>query len=201
MVNMLGISRHSHRVVGLATAILVALTTTSCQTTETMDNNIPQGAVVPCTSISVIATDPPVLELPCMSEESTSGDSLIDIGSIKGPALVNVWGSWCEPCVTEIKLLRDFYSLYSTQVSLIGVDIEEETATSGQEFVVSHGITWPQVIDQKSTIRKLSGVGVPTTLFIASDGRIAKTFVGPFDSLDQIVQESNKAFGIDLVSF
>ena len=188
-------SQSRKRVAGIIAAVLMATGISSCGSGSTGLAQIPAGQIVSCSSIRVAQTNPAVLPLPCMSQ-----DSVVDVGSIKGPALINVWGSWCEPCVNETEFLRSFYTLHSSQVALIGVDIEEETATSGQDFVVSHGITWPQVMDKSSTIRRLSGVGVPTTLFITSDGKIAKTFVGPFESLDQIIREANMAFSLNLES-
>lgn len=179
-----------------ATSVLVLtvfLTTTSCSTRQTHIESATPGEVVTCADIELVDRATPVLELPCALDQK-----LIDLGAIKGPALVNVWGSWCQPCVAETPLLREFHARYSNQVALIGVDIEEETATSGSEFIVSHGITWPQVNDQRSKIRQLSGLGVPTTLFIDANGSIVKKFVGPFDSLDQIIAESKAVFGITL---
>ena len=51
------------------------------------------GVVADCTSIATVKNDNDAALLKCLDGKST-----LDIGQIKGPALINVWGSWCGPC-------------------------------------------------------------------------------------------------------
>ena len=53
------------------------------------------GEVVSCTSIQSAVTKDSI-ELDCLD-----GASSASINSIKGPAIINVWGSWCGPCKEE----------------------------------------------------------------------------------------------------
>ena len=47
------------------------------------------------------------------------------LGGLRGPMVVNVWGSWCGPCKKEMPVLRAFHERAKDKVQLIGVDVEE----------------------------------------------------------------------------
>ncbi len=49
--------------------------------------------------------------------------SKVMLEGIRGPVVINVFGSWCAPCQQEIPI---FVSLYATKkVSIVGIDVEE----------------------------------------------------------------------------
>ena len=43
-------------------------------------------------------------ELPALSFADTAGNSL-DLGNLERPVLVNLWATWCAPCVIEMPML------------------------------------------------------------------------------------------------
>jgi len=97
----------------------------------------------------------------------------------RGKALVvNVWGSWCSPCVAEAPALQKAWSDLSTArkpVQFIGIDVQESAAT-GAAFLRSRGVTYPSLTDQPGVlVLSLQGkaVSTPTTLVLDPQGRIA----------------------------
>jgi len=99
------------------------------------------GEVVSCESILSSATENSIM-LDCL--DGTDGAS---INGIKGPAIINVWGSWCGPCKEEMPILRSFYEKAQGKLALIGVDVEEASIEDGRKFVKNNGITWPNLFD------------------------------------------------------
>ena len=102
----------------------------------------------------------------------TSADAL-------GKALVvNVWGSWCSPCVAESPDLQKAWTELSAAkkpVQFVGIDVQE-SAKTGAAFLRSRGITYPSLSDQAGVlILDLQGkaVSTPTTLVLDTKGRIA----------------------------
>lgn len=96
-----------------------------------------------------------------------------------GKALVvNVWGSWCSPCVAEAPDLQKAWTGLSAArkpVQFVGIDVQESAAT-GAAFLKSRGITYPSLSDQAGVlILDLQGkaVSTPTTLVLDRQGRIA----------------------------
>lgn len=106
------------------------------------------------------------------------------IGSI---LVVNVWGSWCAPCVAEAPHLQDVWEdveRRSLPVKFMGIDFREDPAR-GLAFMKRMGVTYPSLTDESGTlILALQGKAptVPTTLVLDRQGRIAARVNGPVDS-------------------
>ena len=122
------------------------------------------GAVVSCNSIP-LGEGSTGLEFPCLDGKST-----IRFSKMRGPLIVNVWGSWCAPCKDEVPLIRSFYSKNGSQVRIVGVDVEEAKRSDGIDFVIANGMTWPNLVDPDARSRGFFGMGVPVTWFIDGNG-------------------------------
>jgi thiol-disulfide isomerase/thioredoxin len=97
--------------------------------------------------------------------------------------VVNVWGSWCPPCVKEAPDLQKAWEKYEGggEVAFVGIDFREPPA-SGLAFVRSRRITYPSLSDESGAgILALQGRAnaVPTTLVLDTAGRIAARVSGP----------------------
>jgi thiol-disulfide isomerase/thioredoxin len=150
------------------------------------------GEVVSCESILSSATENSIM-LDCL--DGTDGAS---INGIKGPAIINVWGSWCGPCKEEMPILRSFYEKAQDNLALIGVDVEEASIEDGRKFVKNNGITWPNLYDADGESRAYFGMGVPVTWFIAADGSVAYKHIGVIKSEKELISMTSKYLGVKL---
>jgi thiol-disulfide isomerase/thioredoxin len=150
------------------------------------------GEVVSCESILSSATENSIM-LDCL--DGTDGAS---INGIKGPAIINVWGSWCGPCKEEMPILRSFYEKAQGNLALIGVDVEEASIEDGRKFVKNNGITWPNLYDADGESRAYFGMGVPVTWFIAADGSVAYKHIGVIKSEKELISMTSKYLGVKL---
>jgi thiol-disulfide isomerase/thioredoxin len=150
------------------------------------------GEVVSCESILSSATENSIM-LDCL--DGTDGAS---INGIKGPAIINVWGSWCGPCKEEMPILRSFYEKAQDNLALIGVDVEEASIEDGRKFVKNNGITWPNLYDADGKSRAYFGMGVPVTWFIAADGSVAYKHIGVFKNEIELISMTSKYLGVKL---
>ena len=150
------------------------------------------GEVVSCESILSSATENSIM-LDCL--DGTDGAS---INGIKGPAIINVWGSWCGPCKEEMPILRSFYEKVQGKLALIGVDVEEASIEDGRKFVKNNGITWPNLYDADGESRAYFGMGVPVTWFIAADGSVAYKHIGVIKSEKELISMTSKYLGVKL---
>lgn len=108
-----------------------------------------------------------------------------DIASTRGKVLVlNVWGSWCAPCVAEAPdLQKAWEGIQADRVpaQFVGIDFREDPAR-GAAFQKKAGITYPSLTDESGVaILALQGKAptVPTTLVLDPQGRIAARVNGP----------------------
>jgi thiol-disulfide isomerase/thioredoxin len=99
--------------------------------------------------------------------------------------VVNVWGSWCAPCVDETPHLQQVWQSYSTAgkpVAFVGIDIKESAATA-VAFVKANSVTYPSLSDSGSggqPMLALQGkaAATPSTLVLDRQGRIAARVLG-----------------------
>ncbi|WP_249138637.1 TlpA family protein disulfide reductase [Phycicoccus avicenniae] len=111
-----------------------------------------------------------------------------DIEQTRGRVLVlNVWGSWCAPCVAEAPDLQAAWEQVQESgdpVDFMGIDFREEPER-GAAFARKAGLTYPSLSDESGVlILQLQGKAptVPTTLVLDRQGRIASRVNGPVDT-------------------
>lgn len=100
---------------------------------------------------------------------------------LKGKAVVlNFWGSWCEPCRTEMPALTEIYQQYqSSGLEVIGINIAETDVTASQ-FVRQYQLNFPIWMDRNRDVVDLYGIGpIPSTYFIDPSGKIVYIREGP----------------------
>ena len=166
--------------------LALLLTLTGCSLTQPIPV---KGEVVSCSSIRVQASSGKSLD--CLD-----GSTGVAVDSIVGPALINVWGSWCEPCKQELPHLRHFLEQYGDRVPVIGVDVEEKSPAIARKFVITHGMTWPILYDADGSTRGKFGMGVPVTWFIDASGKVIHKKYGPFRSPEEIELDVIKYLGV-----
>jgi Thiol-disulfide isomerase and thioredoxins len=63
-----------------------------------------QGEVVSCETITQAANFTDGVAMDCLD-----GSEGARLGGLRGPMVINVWGSWCGPCKEEMPVLRAFH--------------------------------------------------------------------------------------------
>ena len=83
--------------------------------------------------------------------KTVSGDELTnDVFKSSKLTVVNVWGSWCGPCVAEIPELQKFYESMKDQgVNVIGVAQDADTDLDAvKEVIEKNKVTYPNLIPE-----------------------------------------------------
>jgi thiol-disulfide isomerase/thioredoxin len=147
------------------------------------------GKVVNCNSVKHV--DGNAIELLCLGD-----GSVIDLKSLRGPMMLNIWGSWCGPCKAEIPYLRAFYDKYQDQVQLVGLDVEEPYKEAARPFIESNGFIWPSLFDPDGRTRAEIGMGVPVTWFIDAEGKVIYKKIGAFANYKEVVALAKEHFNL-----
>ena len=118
----------------------------------------------------------------------------IATAELKGkPRLLNVFASWCIPCIAEAPQLM--------KLKQAGVEIDaiavRDTSEAVQAFLVRHGDPYTRIGDDKASRAQLAmgSSGVPETFVIDAGGRIAYQHIGDIreDDVAKLLAELEKA--------
>jgi thiol-disulfide isomerase/thioredoxin len=132
--------------------------------------------------------------LPEVTVECLGGGRPVTLSGLRGPMLVNVWGSWCGPCRAEAPFLAE--AGRSSTVRVLGVDYPD-VPEAAVEFAGSAGWTYPQLYDADLAFRtRLQVMALPQTFFVREDGTVAGRHAGPFTSSAQLDDLSRQYLGV-----
>jgi peroxiredoxin len=146
----------------------------------------PIDDVTIATNAMAIGRALPDVELVSLDGTPTRTTDLAD-----GPLILNFWYSTCEPCRREMPALEAVHREFSGRVTMIGVNIAD-SPTAAANFVARYGVTFPILLDPAGRLTTAIGIGgAPTTLFVASDGRIVEQVAGEMTEvrIREIVRE------------
>ncbi|GAB2464188.1 TlpA family protein disulfide reductase [Streptomyces incanus] len=117
---------------------------------------------------------------PDLSGKTLEGEHL-DVADFQGKVVVlNMWGSWCNPCRAEAKYFAKVSEDYAGQdVQFVGINTRDSSTGSALAFEKDFGITYPSLYDPtgKLMLRFEKGTlhpqAIPSTLILDRDGKIA----------------------------
>ena len=108
---------------------------------------------------------------------SGAGDLVIGRPGAR-PTVVNLWASWCGPCKEEMPAVQRFAKA-NPGVRVVGIAIDD-APDAAREFAREVGVTFPLGVDEDDAVGDGYGVsGLPTTLVLDRQGRLAATWAGP----------------------
>jgi cytochrome c biogenesis protein CcmG, thiol:disulfide interchange protein DsbE len=117
----------------------------------------------------------------------------------KNVVLLNVWATWCGPCVFEIPELQQLHEQYGPRgFEVIGASLDEGGADEVRQFIADQKkMTYPIVLDPEGKIAALLETGVlPTTVLVDRSGRIVWKKYGAIMSGDEELKKAiEKAVG------
>ena len=126
-------------------------------------------------------------------EVTLSDGSTFRLSDQRGKAvLVNLWATWCPPCVAEMPDLQKLSEDYADSLVVLGVNISD-SAEDAAAFMEENGYTFPVVMDTTGEIFYYYGItAFPTTFMIGADGNVFGYVPGALtgDIMESIVQQT-----------
>lgn len=117
---------------------------------------------------------------------STLSLEIYDGGTFEGTVfkekkltVLNLWGSWCGPCVEEMPAFENAWKIYKDkEVQFVGLALNSE-ASEVKQLKDDLGITYPLVKENEETEELLSSKFdyVPVTLFVDSEGVVVESYI------------------------
>ncbi|MBW7471634.1 TlpA disulfide reductase family protein [Marinobacter sp. M216] len=117
------------------------------------------------------------------------------------PMVVNLWATWCPPCIREMPVLQQAQERDSDVVYVFAN--QREHPGTIREFLADQQLEVNNVyLDKAGQLARASGShGLPTTLFYNADGQLVDSHMGQLShatlarSLDKFGQRSNQSDG------
>jgi thiol-disulfide isomerase/thioredoxin len=96
------------------------------------------------------------------------------LADFKGkPVLVNLWATWCQPCLKEMPSLERLQSQFADRLTILAISEDRGGAKLVNPFVAKLELSKLKIyLDPKSEVGRAFGVrGLPTSIVIDAEGQ------------------------------
>lgn len=133
--------------------------------------------------------------LPHQTLKCLGGGRSVDLATLKGPLIINIFQSACGPCLEEAPAVAAFYKDHGSQFPMLGIDGSDTVPGAALSEAIKAGITYPLVADPGNDLggTSLNYLGYPTWYFLAADGTLTKE-TGPKTTEAAILAMATRQF-------
>jgi thiol-disulfide isomerase/thioredoxin len=119
--------------------------------------------------------------LPDVEITALDGGEASNLSDIEGPAVINLWATWCAPCRREIPAFEEVHQERGDSIRFVGVNVGED-ADQALRFLDDLDVTYDQFLDPEGyVVTELEATAMPVTIVIDADGAITTRHLGPLD--------------------
>ena len=124
--------------------------------------------------------DAPVVSGPVLGARDTTISTQAADGKV---LVINVWGSWCAPCRQEAPELVAAAARTADRADFIGLNTRDLDPLPAEAFERGFGVQYPSIYDPSGKLLlefsdQLPPSGIPSTLVVDRDGRVAARIIG-----------------------
>jgi len=97
--------------------------------------------------------------------------------------LVNIWATWCPPCVDEMPSMEKLYQeLKDENFEILAISIDALGEKAVAPFMKKYNLSFPALMDPDGTVKTLfQTTGVPESFIINHQGILIEKVIGPRD--------------------
>jgi thiol-disulfide isomerase/thioredoxin len=106
------------------------------------------------------------------------------LGDLAGePTVVNLWATWCQPCLREMPSLEQLQSDLAGRLRVAAIAEDSGGAKIVAPFIARQQLTHLKIyLDPKEAVAQAFGVrGLPTSIVLDAKGRVVGRIEGPAD--------------------
>jgi peroxiredoxin len=104
----------------------------------------------------------------------------VTLASLKGKVvLLNFWATWCHGCQTEIPWFIEFQRQYGdSEFVVVGISLDDDGWKSVGPWLKEKAVNYPIVIGSAALGKQYGLDGMPLTVLVDQQGKIADTHPG-----------------------
>ena len=108
--------------------------------------------------------------LPDVTLASLTGGDSLELSTVRGPMVINLWASWCTPCRKELPQYQAFAEKNAGKVEVLGIDFQETRPAAARQLARETGVQYPLFSDPDGDLR---AIGLPKVILVDPQGRVA----------------------------
>jgi thiol-disulfide isomerase/thioredoxin len=140
----------------------------------------------------------PDVTLPCLG-----GGPDVDLASLRGPMVINLWQARCEPCRREMPALEEFHQRHGDRVAVVGIDFNDVQPGAALELAERTGATYPSIADpggelMAEDVFAVARRGLPAFVFVDADGVVVGQASGGVESAAEVEDLVAEHLGVRL---
>jgi len=157
----------------LTALLLTALAPALLAPAEPGEGTPPTPAARPASPLDLGAA------LPAFESTTLQGQPF-SLAALRGrPVLVNIWASWCAPCVAELPLLEGLYAQWGPRGVAFAAISQDEDRADVQALSTALRLTLPLILDLSGLSSARFGLEtIPVTLLYDASGRLVWRHLG-----------------------
>jgi thiol-disulfide isomerase/thioredoxin len=136
----------------------------------------------PCPAPSGPGSELPVLTLGCLG-----GGRDVQLSELSGPAVIQLWASWCGPCKDELPLFQRLEDEHGDELTIFGIDWQDTQPGNALTLLELTGATMPQLADPGGELAEHYRLtGLPGILLVDAQGAVTFKLMR-IDSYEQLL--------------
>lgn len=118
------------------------------------------------------------------------------IEALRGhPIVVNVWGSWCNPCREEFPVFQRVSAKLGKRVAFLGLATQDSKEAAGG-FLRSRPVSYPSYMDFEGKQADAFGViAAPATVFYDAQGEKTYLHQGKYETDQDLIDDIERYAG------
>lgn len=130
-------------------------------------------------------------KVPDFTADLTSGGTFKLSDNEGKVTVINIWATWCMPCVGEMPAFQMLMDEYGNEIAICAINNCEDKEVV-DKFVSENGFTFPIAYDPDYDIgQKFPTDGIPYTVIVDGDGNVAKIYLGAAGAEEQYAEYKN----------
>ena len=107
---------------------------------------------------------------------------MVSLSDYKGHVvLVNIWATWCPPCIDEMPSMEALYKIFKGEnFEILAISFDAMGTNAVAPFMKKHSLSFPALLDPAGTIKTVyQTTGVPESFIINKQGILVEKIIGP----------------------